>query len=370
MKSFPIAVVNYYNAPARKRAYCLLIRRYDPDGNLLETVRGTSWDADIPIDDNSPADIYYSTSGGALSDIDSSNAMNVDNGEFMANFDAITSEALQAGLWSVAKVDLFVVNPDAPNDGKDYLLKDWTVGQTTVERLNFSLELRGKMQSMQQPYGWLVGANCPHTLGDSKCTKDLTAFTVTGTLDSVSDDGLTLFDSVRTEAGPTGSSSIASITLGNPSKIYLVTPMSLLDGAIVLVSVSGPDLLNGPQIARNPVGTYLELNIDSTSADPFISGTVTPLSGSSGYWAYGWIELTSGANSGNGIRREIKWSKSGSWGLQEAFPFAAGIETYRMVAGCDKLHETCITKFDNVLNYLGFIGVKGQDWMVQVGRSE
>jgi hypothetical protein len=369
VKTFPVAVVAYYGNASRKRAYCLSLTRYDVDGTtVIQTVRGTAWDEDLTVDGS----VFYTTSGGAISDIDSSAALNVDNGELRANFDAITSEALQAGLWNGAAVELFVVDPDglseSPYGGKERLLVG-NIGIVTVDRLSFIAELRGQLQSMQQTYGWFVGANCVHTLGDAKCTKDLTAFTVTGTLDSVSADGLTMVDSARSEAGPAGAVSISSITLGTTT--IVIATIDLDDGAVVNIAVVGPTLLNGPQIARNPTGTQFEINVDTSAESAFVSGTVTPLSGESGYWQYGTMELTSGDNANQGIRREIKWSQPGSWGLQQAFPFpVAGTETYRLVSGCDKLEETCIDKFDNVLNFLGFKGVKGQDWMMQVGRNE
>lgn len=353
-------MAGYFAAPARKRAVCISISR--TLGSAL-TVYGTAWDEDVgPFEGN----VYYSTSGGAVSDLDSSSALNVDNAELRANFDAITTEDLQAGLWNGAVVELFVVNPDDLTMGR-YVSFPGTIGQITVDRLTWIGELRGRMQALQQSYGWNVATTCPHTLGDEMCTKDLTAFTVTGTLDSVSTDGLTFTDAARTEAGPAGGVAIASITLGNPTVVTTASALGLTDGAAVNIATNEARL-SGPWQARNPTGAQFEINIDSTGYTAFTSGTVTPLSAESGWFAYGKMRIDGGANAG--IWREVKLYIVSKWTLQNAFPFAvAGTEAYTMVAGCDKLEETCRVKFSNILNFLGF-RVKGNDWLMQVGRSE
>jgi uncharacterized phage protein (TIGR02218 family) len=36
----------------------------------------------------------------------------------------------------------------------------------------------------------------------------------------------------------------------------------------------------------------------------------------------------------------------------------------RIEAGCDKKLSTCREKFDNILNFLGFPHIPGEDWMI------
>ena len=40
----------------------------------------------------------------------------------------------------------------------------------------------------------------------------------------------------------------------------------------------------------------------------------------------------------------------------------------RLEAGCDKRLTTCQLKFSNVLNYRGFPGIPGEDWLMSVPR--
>jgi hypothetical protein len=361
------AMVSYWNSPSRKRAVCLSItRRY---GSAL-TVRGTSWDSDLSIDEDSPASVYYSTSGGAISDVDATAALNVDNAEIVANFDAITEDDLNAGLWDTADYELFVVNPDDLSIGR-YPVMAGTIGEITIDRMSFVAELRGAMQRIQQQWGDLLAATCPYNLGDSRCTKDLTAFTVIGTADSVTADGLTWRDSARAEAGPTGGVSIDSITAdGETSVVETVTALGQAEGdTVILSAIVGPTVLYGSWQVHEPSGVRFVIFKDITGQSAFVSGTATPAGAESGYFDYGLMTITSGANAG--LVREVKSFLPGQWTLQQAFPFpVTGTETYTMVAGCDKLPETCRVKFSNLINFGGEPFVPGIDRMAMVGRAE
>ena len=82
------------------------------------------------------------------------------------------------------------------------------------------------------------------------------------------------------------------------------------------------------------------------------------------YFAGGLITWTSGDN--DTYRMEVKSSTSaGVITLQQAMPNATVIgDTYSLSAGCDKLLETCKTKYNNVINFRGFPHVPGQDKMI------
>ena len=82
------------------------------------------------------------------------------------------------------------------------------------------------------------------------------------------------------------------------------------------------------------------------------------------YFAGGLITWTSGDN--DTYRMEVKSSTSaGVVTLQQAMPNATVIgDTYSLSAGCDKLLETCKTKYNNVINFRGFPHVPGQDKMI------
>lgn len=85
------------------------------------------------------------------------------------------------------------------------------------------------------------------------------------------------------------------------------------------------------------------------------------------YFTNGKVTITSGDNAG--ISREVKQypggSPSGFFLLQMPFPYdiAPGV-SYTAVAGCRyRLIEDCKTKFNNVVNFRGFPGVPGIDYL-------
>jgi uncharacterized phage protein (TIGR02218 family) len=87
----------------------------------------------------------------------------------------------------------------------------------------------------------------------------------------------------------------------------------------------------------------------------------TSLTDASGWFDYGKVTFTSGAN--DGYAREVKsFVIGGMVNLQEAFPFDIAVsDTYDIQVGCDKLFSTCTNKFGNWLNFQGFPHLPGMD---------
>ena len=91
-----------------------------------------------------------------------------------------------------------------------------------------------------------------------------------------------------------------------------------------------------------------------------------------GWFTNGRLTWSSGANAGvvavvkqdlviGGVRRLELWEAP-------ALPVAIG-DSYRLVAGCDKLAGTCRVKFDNFLNFRGFPHIPGEDWVTAYPRQ-
>lgn len=357
MRTTPAPLVAYFSQPGHEKAICLKFTR--THDSLI--VRGTAWDSDLVI----AADgTYYHTSSGAMTDVQRSAALNVDNAEIHANFDVITAADLKAGLWDSAAYELFAVNPNDTTMGKHILMAGRT-GQFTVGRLSWVAELRGRMQALQQSFGRLVSPLCPYILGDSECTKNLAAFTHTGTLVSISADGLTMFDPARAEAGPGGGKAISAITNANPAVFTTTTAHGMYTGQTVYHSgIVGPVALNGAATVRNPTAYTYEIAIDTTSYPAYVgSGVATPLGAASGYFDGGTITI-------GGLVREIKSYVPGQWTLHDPFPSLVGTEAYSMVAGDDKTATTCRVKFANLANFGGYPFVPGADHVLQVGRAQ
>lgn len=345
------------------------------DGIVL---RATNHDQDLTIDGN----VYYSRAGGTVSDVQSSSSLNVDNSELngVYSLDYISERDLRSGLYDGATYSRGLVNWADTTRGV-YRQSDGKIGQVKVDRSKFIIDLFGLMTYIQQSFGRVYTVNCSHRLGDSStCKVDLgaaadspTGFTRAGRLTGVSQDQLTMYDTSRTEPGPSGGISITAITNANPCVITTATALGLpVNSVVTLSAIDGPSALNGVVQIRNPSGTSFSIDIDTTDTAVYPayvgSGIATPEGADSGYFDYGMQTMTEGENAG--ISRAIKSYVPGQWTLRGKFPFPVyGDESYEIQAGCDHTAATCRVKFANLDNHGGFPYVAGNDHRMQVGRQ-
>jgi hypothetical protein len=216
-------------------------------------------------------------------------------------------------------------------------------------------------------------------LGDSRCTVAMGPYTVTGSITSLKSDGVTIYDTARTEAGPTGGFSLVlfatnpvgvSMSLG-PNGEHLDLP----NGAPIVISGATGDyaVCNGVTVLSNyRRGNTLDQFDILVDGSSFTGGqgspVVTPLGSNSGYFDYGVMTMTSGLN--DGLSMEVKTYLVGQMTLQLPFPYALAVgDTYSLTAGCDRSMVTCRDRFSNLLNFRGEPYVPGLDKLIQVGRS-
>jgi uncharacterized phage protein (TIGR02218 family) len=97
-----------------------------------------------------------------------------------------------------------------------------------------------------------------------------------------------------------------------------------------------------------------------SATDHFL--TVSGLSEITGYWDGGLLLWTSGPN--NGLSIEVKtWDLAANQITLPLLPFSTptGGDTFTIIPGCDKKLGTCITKFNNVVNFRGEAYMPGRD---------
>ncbi len=87
-----------------------------------------------------------------------------------------------------------------------------------------------------------------------------------------------------------------------------------------------------------------------------------------GYFNYGVVTFTSGANAG--LSMEVKEYTPGKVTLVLPMPYtiSAG-DNYTIIAGCDKSFDTCVAKFNNAINFRGEPHVPGIDKLFQTSTT-
>lgn len=113
--------------------------------------------------------------------------------------EGITASDIEAGLWDGAQVLMMEVNYEDLSMGAN-ILRYGDAGEIRREGQQYTAEVRGLMQYLQNNIGRVVTATCPYDLGDSDCKVDIEALRVSG---SVTDSEATtreFTDATRIEA--------------------------------------------------------------------------------------------------------------------------------------------------------------------------
>lgn len=125
------------------------------------------------------------------SSVVSSTGLQVDNLEAkgVLNSESITEADVDAGMWDYAAVHVFQANWADPSLGTLKELRGW-FGEFKFSGSNYTVELRNLAGALNVSIGELVGPGCAATLGDARCTKDLTDYTTTGEVTAVTSNRL------------------------------------------------------------------------------------------------------------------------------------------------------------------------------------
>jgi hypothetical protein len=367
---------------------CVRVQR--KDGTV---VRFTDHDEDIVIaawaaPNAALNGTYLAASGFKATDISTTSALNVDNLEVSSPqvAPAILEADMTAGLWDYARVTLFLVNWADLTMGPHYL-RVGHLGELSTEVGAIRSEIRGLMQAYTQTIAVLTSPTCRNDFGDARCGVDLAGspgFGVAGTITGVNADGVTLYDTGRTEAGASVGVAIVSITNANPGVVTLAdTSLGLQNGqAITLSGILGPALLNAITVALNPSGATFELSVDTSDTAIYPAytggGVVTPVGGGRSIFDGGKITFTSGLN--NGLSQDVKSYAPGQITLALPMPYQVNafasdsptvLDTYSLNQGCGKDFLTnCVAQFNNGVNFNGEPYIGGIDKLLQVGRKQ
>jgi uncharacterized phage protein (TIGR02218 family) len=138
-------------------------------------------------------DTYEASSGMLGSSIRQQRSLTVDQMEASAFLESekITEADIQAGLFDLATLDVFIVNYEDLTMGSLTLGGGWILGNVEIRDNSFQVEIRSKAERLQRQICELYNKRCRAVLGDSRCQVDLeqsgTNWTQTGSVVSAAD---------------------------------------------------------------------------------------------------------------------------------------------------------------------------------------
>jgi len=242
-------------------------------------------------------DTFYASGGYVPTSIQTTATLSVDNLMIEGPFTTTLPKAdLIAGLYDKCTIEVMLVNYADLTMGA-MVLQAGEIGEVTLMDYQFKAEFRSKIDKLQAQVGEVTTPDCRAALGDSRCGITLAEWTETGDVSAVTDD-----------------------------KTFAAT-------------------IDAPYVAV--------MNTHADNADIRASG----------WFDGGRLTWTSGDNNGLSMEVYAQTYAAGSFSftLFLDMPYDIGVgDTFSVYPGCPKLISTCISKFDNVLNFRGEPFVPGE----------
>lgn len=172
MKTLPAGLAAHLESGATTLCWCWRLARRD--GSRLGF---TDHDRDLVFDGTT----FEAAAGFTTSEIKDSVGLAVDNLEVESalSSDRLSETDLAAGIYDDARVEIFRVNWQAPDER--VLMRTGSLGEVRRSGLAFAAEVRGLAHYLQQPKGRLFQFTCDADLGDARCRIDLSSEVYRGT---------------------------------------------------------------------------------------------------------------------------------------------------------------------------------------------
>lgn len=169
--------VTLYNRLATTRTrYTECVKVTRTDGAVF---RFTAHDADLRIqEEDSTFYMYKAADSFSLTALENQQGLVVSNMDVDAiiSDESITEDALIAGLFDYANVEIFIAYWGSTQIGTLPLRTSW-VGEVTLRGGSFTADLRGIAQKLQQVFISATSLECRWSFGDFKCGKPLATYT-------------------------------------------------------------------------------------------------------------------------------------------------------------------------------------------------
>lgn len=342
----------------------------------------TNLDRDVPIQGRN----YSAVVGAAATAIASSNDLSVQNVEItgllqqgLVSIGAITEDDILRGVWDGARVTIFEANYEDPTMGI-VTLQTGYLGQLATGQLTYTAEVRGLMQTLSQNIGHQVQPGCWKDLGDVNCQIDLSLYTFSGAVESVTNQAH-WFDSSLAKADHYFRYGKVNWLTGPNAPRSMEIKDYLNAGDILLQSQMFDPIAVGDTYTISAGCDKLLKRADQVYAAA-ISGSITSIAGSSfvdtglvnddHFFDGGLFSWTSGPNVGaiNEVMTYINQTITLVGGY--LFPLTNGdaftIEP-QINTGAEVYTGECATKFDNAVNHGGFCECPGNDKVLGAGNN-
>jgi uncharacterized phage protein (TIGR02218 family) len=233
MKQISAALAGHLIGETTTLASCWKLTRRDA------TVFGfTDHDQDILFESVT----YKASTGFTPSAIENNSSLGVDNLDIegMLSDSVIKETDILAGKYDFAEIEIFQVNYNDLTQGALKLRRGW-LGEVSMQKHQFVAEVRGLVQRLSQTIGELFSPSCRATLGDSRCTVNLTLHTVGGSVTTLISNQ-EFKDSARTEDSGVFSAGILVFTSGanNGLAIEVKEYTKLSAGGQILLTLPMP----------------------------------------------------------------------------------------------------------------------------------
>lgn len=179
--------------------------------------------------------LYKAATGFSPTSIETKDKFSVDNLDVAGILDsaAITEADIMAGKYDFAEILIFMVNVTDLSQGIITHRRGW-LGEVSLQNGQFTAEVRGLAQKLQQNIVELYSPTCRAVLGDTRCKVALGAFTSSGTVNTVTSRQVFISNAMTQAAGYFSSGEVQWLTGANAGRRMEIKEFSNKQFTLVL----------------------------------------------------------------------------------------------------------------------------------------
>jgi uncharacterized phage protein (TIGR02218 family) len=179
--------------------------------------------------------LYKAATGFSPTSIETKDRFSVDNLDVAGILDsaAITEVDIMAGKYDFAEILIFMVNVTDLSQGIITHRRGW-LGEVSLQNGQFTAEVRGLAQKLQQNIVELYSPTCRAVLGDARCKVALAGFTATGAINTVTSRQVFISNSMTQAAGYFSGGEVQWLTGANAGRRMEIKEFSNKQFTLVL----------------------------------------------------------------------------------------------------------------------------------------